>query len=190
MLDLDFHKENSINHSSLKIDNILSKSLNDNDYVIPKPSFSLDNTFADKYVKQVMAVVMNKSLLDSKEIMQEAKDKAKQYMKIKGFNVGAYSDSKGMPTVRKNLAAWYLERDGYKIEEDQIYLTNGGINAYDHVISLITEAGDCVLLPNPCYPVYQRYNQANAVESLFYEFEGIEEGKPSGINVKKVFLIV
>jgi aspartate/methionine/tyrosine aminotransferase len=183
LLDLGFHKENAINSSSIKFDNILSKRLDDQEYTIPKPNFSLEGSFADKYIKQVMAVIMNKSLLDSKEIMQEAKEKAQQYLKIKGFNVGAYSDSKGIPFVRKNLANWYYERDGYKIDEDSIYLTNGGINAYDHVISLITESGDSVLLPNPCYPIYKRYNLANSVENLFYEFECMEEGKPTGINV-------
>ncbi len=123
---------------------------------------------------------MNPKLLESSNIMKEAKEKANQYLKIKGFNVGAYSDSKGLPIVRKNLAKWYKERDGYDISEDSIYLTNGGINAYDHIISLICETDDCVILPNPCYPLYENYNKASCVQSLFYSFEGMSSGQPTG----------
>ncbi len=133
-----------------------------------------------------MAVVMNPKLLESPNIMNEAKEKANQYLKIKGFNVGAYSDSKGLLAVRKNLANWYNERDGYPINEDEIYLTNGGLNSYDHVLSLLSETNDCVILPNPCYPLYESYNTANGLQSIYYTFEGLQSGQPTGdIDVTK-----
>ncbi len=134
-----------------------------------------------------MAVIMNPNLLESPKIMKEAKDRANQYLKIKGFNVGAYSDSKGLPAVRKNIAKWYKERDGYDISDDSIYLTNGGMNAYDHVISLICENDEFVILPNPCYPLYENYHKGTGVHSLFYSFEGLSGGQPTGNIEVRIF---
>ncbi len=158
--------------------------MNDENYKLANPIFPINNSFAEKYIKQVIAVCLNSKLLESKEIMMEAKQKANQYLKVKGFNIGAYSDSKGLLLARRNIANWYLERDGYKINEDEIYLTNGGMNSYDHVASLICKPGDSIVIPNPCYPLYKRYNESNEIKSLEYNYYGIEEGNPSEINVK------
>jgi len=132
-----------------------------------------------------MAILLNPNLMSNSNIMQEAKEKATKYLKINNFSIGAYSDSKGILLSRQNISKWYKERDeGYEISPDDIYLCHGSMSGYDHIISLICETGDSVILPSPCYPLYEIYNKSCGVENIFYSFEGIEEGKPSKVNLK------
>jgi aspartate/methionine/tyrosine aminotransferase len=184
-LDMDFHKNKSISQSSIGFDNVFTNIMNDEICETSEPSISVSHYKSDAYIKQVMAVILNSKLLQSDKIMIEAKEKAKQYLKLKNFTVGSYSDSKGLPLARKNIAKWYMERDGYAIDENEIYLTNGTMNAYDHMISLICETGESILMPSPCYPLYINYNTSRGIENIFYEFEGIENGEPGKINVFK-----
>jgi aspartate/methionine/tyrosine aminotransferase len=85
--------------------------------------------------------------------------------------MGAYSDSRGSLLVRKNLARWYKQRDGFNISEDDIYLTNGAVSAYDHVISVINGPGDTALLPNPCFPFFIAFNKSYGLKNGFYSHQ-------------------
>lgn len=172
ILDLDFHMDKAFNSSIDHLNNILF------DYEEDQPGKQIVNgaDFADTYHKQVLSIILNPSLLQSKDIMEEAKIKAQSYLKIPNFSIGAYSDSKGLLYTRKKISEWYYRRDGYKINEDDLYLTNGGNNAYEHAINLITNPGDSILLPNPCYPFYINLNNSIKLENIFYDVQ-------NGINV-------
>jgi aspartate/methionine/tyrosine aminotransferase len=169
---MDFHKENSYDRKSDNMKNLLFTDVNiDN---VPQEQLSCSASFAQKYNNQVIATILNPKLLQSEEILPEAKEKAQNYLKIKNFSVGAYSDSKGLALSRKNIANWYYERDGHKIEEDDIFLVNGGINGYDHAVNVISNPGDSILMPNPCYPFYLNFNKCANLENVFYQFTDIE----------------
>lgn len=183
----NFHKEKTLNPASTSIINLFSQQTDDSNYHISTPWLHCEASFAETYVKQVMAIILNNKLLQSPKIMPEAKEKAKMFLKIKNFSVGAYSESKGLLEVRRSLQNWYFERDGYKIDEDLIYLTNGGNNCYEHAVSLIFNPGESILVPNPCYPIYLNFNKANNVENIFYNFENLTD-KNLKINVN-IFLI-
>ena len=62
----------------------------------------------------------------------------------KGFNVGAYSESRGLLFLRKHIAGFFEKRDGIKINVDEMYLSNGALSAYDHALQLIFNPGEKV----------------------------------------------
>jgi len=72
-------------------------------------------------------------------------DKAKEYSSMKGFNLGAYSESRGLAKVRETIANHFKRRDGVDIELNDIYLTNGGMNAYDYAANLMFNPGEKVI---------------------------------------------
>jgi hypothetical protein len=169
--DINLHREKAFNNNSYLIPKFFFNHFgNDNDYDICPPNIQTEASFADMYIKGVIACILNPKLLESPEILNESKIKAKSYLKIKNFSIGAYSESKGLLAARRNLVKFYMERDeGYKIDEEDIFLTNGGNNSYDHMITLIHNPGDSILVPNPCYPLYLAYNTISDLENIFYD---------------------
>jgi aspartate/methionine/tyrosine aminotransferase len=132
----------------------------------------VDDNFANEYRKQVLSCVFNDKLLNHKEIIPEAKEKAKYYLQKLNIKIGAYSESRGILGIRRNLVKVYQERDnGAKVDEDDIYLTNGGNNCYDHVVNFITNPGESILVPNPCYPLFHLYNTAQGLNNVFYDYD-------------------
>jgi aspartate/methionine/tyrosine aminotransferase len=138
------------------------------------PYFTVESeNFANKFNKEVLACIINKELINSNLISNEAKEKAKKYLSIKGFAVGAYSDSRGVNLIRKNLISnFYKKRDiESKINEDEIYLVNGSMNAYDHAINFIFNPGETVILPNPCYKLFMNFNNSLGLKNMFYNID-------------------
>jgi len=131
------------------------------------------DNFANQFKKEVLATLLNPQLLKSDFISKKAREKANQYLSIKNFSIGAYSHSRGHPIIRKNLVNnFYRKRDGNtKIIEDDIYLVNGSMNAYDNAISLICNPGETVILPNPCYKLYMNFNHAYGLKNIFYDID-------------------
>lgn len=132
------------------------------------------HVFASKFAREVVSILLNQKLLDNRNISKEAKQKANSYLKIKNFSIGAYSDSQGIVQIRKNLIDWYFNRDGYKPEEDDLFLTYGRINSYEHVLTTIADSANGIVVPSPCYPFYLNFNRAMGLENVFYNYENIK----------------
>ncbi len=145
------------------------------------PKINIEEGFADIYIKQVISGVLNHKLHDNQDMMKEAKEKAITY---KHLAVGAYSESKGLAKIRENLKSMYQDRDGYPISEEEIYLIAGSVNAYNHAMTLMSIVGDCVFIPSPISPVLLNVNKLYGVENVFYNFKGIENGKPGKIDLE------
>jgi aspartate/methionine/tyrosine aminotransferase len=68
-----------------------------------------------------------------------------------------YSDSRGLVELREAIAADYAERHGVAVEPDRVLVTSGTSPAMLLVFSLLVEAGDEVILPEPHYPCYPNF---------------------------------
>ena len=183
---MNFHGNKAVNASTSKLINIWDKDIHEKDCLlnvneigtqdqkILYPFFIIEKqNFANKFNKEVLACVLNNQLLNADFISKEAKEKAKTYLSIKGFAIGAYTDSRGLHLIRKNLINnFYRKRDeDPKIVEDDIYLVNGSMNAYDHSVNFICNPGETVILPNPCYKLYPRFNTAFGLKNMFYNID-------------------
>lgn len=60
------------------------------------------------------------------------------------YCAGSYTDSKGIEMIRRNVAKWISERDGYDADFNNIYLINGATDGI-RVCSLHV-LRSCVLL--------------------------------------------
>src|SRR5579872_5759887 len=66
-----------------------------------------------------------------------------------------YSQSKGIPGLRRAQAAYYARRFGVKLNpETQIVTTLGSKEGFANVAQAITAPGDLIIVPNPTYPIH------------------------------------
>ncbi len=70
-------------------------------------------------------------------------------------NTHRYSQSRGIPGLRKAQAAYYERRFGVKLDpEREIVATLGSKEGFANMAQAITTPGDVVLVPNPTYPIH------------------------------------
>jgi aspartate/methionine/tyrosine aminotransferase len=144
---MDFHKDKAYNTVLDKTANIFRKQGFENSPGFVDLSFSepvAKHYLAHDFIHQTVAAIVNPKLLNSNEIMGQAKERAMKYLSMPGFNVGAYSESRGTPFLRKNIVKFIEKRDGLKVDIDNIFLANGAANSYDHIIQLIFDKGEKV----------------------------------------------
>ncbi len=66
-----------------------------------------------------------------------------------------YSNSRGIPGLRKAIAAYYERRFGVDIDPDsETIVTLGSKEGLANLASAITSPGDVILVPNPSYPIH------------------------------------
>lgn len=67
-----------------------------------------------------------------------------------------YSVSKGIPGLRRALAAYYDRRFNVKLDpESEVVATLGSKEGLANLAAAITSPGDTILVPNPSYPIHQ-----------------------------------
>jgi alanine-synthesizing transaminase len=66
-----------------------------------------------------------------------------------------YSQSKGIPRLRKAMADWYQRRYDVTLSpEKEIIVTMGSKEGLAHLALATTGVGDAILVPNPSYPIH------------------------------------
>jgi len=67
-----------------------------------------------------------------------------------------YMPSKGMPEVRRAICEWYARKYGQSFDPDsEAVVTIGAKEGLAHLFLAIIAPGDCVLAPDPCYPIHR-----------------------------------
>ena len=74
-------------------------------------------------------------------------------------------ESKGLPEARAAVADYYRGRCGFAgpapsggrepVDPDRIVLTSGTSEAYTHILRLLCDVGDEILVPAPSYPLFE-----------------------------------
>ncbi len=66
-----------------------------------------------------------------------------------------YSNSKGIPRLRRAMANWYKNRYDIDLDpEKEVITTIGSKEGLAHLALAVTGPGDAVLVPNPAYPIH------------------------------------
>jgi aspartate/methionine/tyrosine aminotransferase len=68
-----------------------------------------------------------------------------------------YTPALGLPALREAIAGWYAQRFGLAIDPGRIVVTAGASAALQLACLALFEAGDEVLLPDPCYPCNRHF---------------------------------
>lgn len=84
-------------------------------------------------------------------------------------------DPKGDIGARKALAAWYRHAFSAGFHPDHFLLTAGTSESYAWILRSLCEIGDHVLVPEPCYPLFQHTAQFARVGLKTYSLDP-EEG--------------
>ncbi|XP_050375375.1 glutamate--glyoxylate aminotransferase 2 [Argentina anserina] len=111
------------------------------------------------FPRQVVALCQAPFLLDDPNVgllfPADAISRAKHYLSVTSGGLGAYSDSRGIPAIRKEVAEFIERRDGYPSDPELIYLTDGASKGVMQILNAIIRGeGDGVLVPVPQYPLY------------------------------------
>ncbi len=66
-----------------------------------------------------------------------------------------YSQSKGIPNLRLEIARWYERRFGVELDpETEAIATIGAKEGFSHLVMALVEPGDKVIVPDPSYPIH------------------------------------
>lgn len=110
------------------------------------------------FMRQVLALVAAPFLMDGPAAAvfpADALARARQILTYFPGGVGAYSDSRGAPGIRAEVAAFIERRDGVPSSPDAIFLTDGASPAVKYILNaLIRDSRDGILTPIPQYPLY------------------------------------
>ena len=73
----------------------------------------------------------------------------------------------GALRAREGVAAYYARR-GERVEPERILLTASTSEAYAYLFKLLTDPGDCVLVPRPSYPLFEFLANMESIEVRQY----------------------
>lgn len=109
------------------------------------------------FYRSVLSILQNPKLLDVENLYPEdVLERARTLLKEIG-SVGAYSQSLGIPYIRKQVSKFISERDGTtQPDPNHIYLTTGASDAVKNIFKVLLTGSraDGVLIPIPQYPLY------------------------------------
>ncbi|QER42939.1 aminotransferase class I/II-fold pyridoxal phosphate-dependent enzyme [Thermodesulfobacterium sp. TA1] len=80
-------------------------------------------------------------------------------------NLNSYSESTGISEAIEAIRGYALKKG---IKPVDIYITQGASEAIEFAISALANPGDNILLPSPCYPLYQAIVAKFQIEPRFY----------------------
>ena len=76
----------------------------------------------------------------------------------------------GLAGARKAVAA-EMSKTGVKVKPERVVLTASTSEAYSLLFKLLCDPGDCVLVPEPSYPLFELLTRMESVESVPYQLE-------------------
>jgi aspartate/methionine/tyrosine aminotransferase len=68
-----------------------------------------------------------------------------------------YTDSLGLPQLRRAISDYYREQLGASVPPSRIVITAGASGAFLLTLAALVDPGDEVLMPDPCYPCNRHF---------------------------------
>ena len=101
-----------------------------------------------------------------------------------------------LPELQQAVCDYYLRRFGVSVEPAQVMSCYGSQEGVGHLCMALCDEGDTVLLPDPCYPVFQAGSLLAGAEPWYYplqkehDFLPDLEGIPEEVAKRAKFMIV
>lgn len=114
------------------------------------------------FTRQVAALTEYPELIElaKNAFPSDVIERAKELLEEAG-SVGAYSHSQGVPFIRKSVAKFIQERDGYPSNHNHIFLTGGASVGVSLIMQMLIKPvtqnnphPSGILIPIPQYPLY------------------------------------
>ncbi|EEB17477.1 Alanine aminotransferase, putative [Pediculus humanus corporis] len=111
------------------------------------------------FYRQVLALVSYPELLKDSSFPSDTICRAEELLSAcKGGSVGSYSESFGIEIIRKHVAEFICNRDGFESDWKNILLSAGASDSIKNVLKLLNQPIDNkppgVMIPIPQYPLY------------------------------------
>ncbi len=71
-----------------------------------------------------------------------------------------YTQATGLPALKRAISDWYGSRFGVQVDPARIVITAGASGALQLACLALIDAGDEMLMPDPCYPCNRQFVQA------------------------------
>ncbi|MEK7249953.1 MAG: aminotransferase class I/II-fold pyridoxal phosphate-dependent enzyme, partial [Bacteroidota bacterium] len=111
------------------------------------------------YIRQTLSLLEYPDLLSKPEVLKsypkDIVECVRMILQKHPHGTGAYSQSAGIPFIRKAVADFIAKRDGIPACRDHIILTDGaskGVQAA--ILALLKKPNDGFMIPIPQYPLY------------------------------------
>jgi alanine-synthesizing transaminase len=75
---------------------------------------------------------------------------------------------RGLATAREAVARYYAEARGARVDPGRVVLTASTSEAYALLFKLLCDPGDCVLVPEPSYPLFDYLTALEGVSTAAY----------------------
>ncbi|NPA39849.1 MAG: aminotransferase class I/II-fold pyridoxal phosphate-dependent enzyme [Thermodesulfobacteria bacterium] len=98
-------------------------------------------------------------------------------------NYNSYSDSVGIPEAVEAIRNYALRKG---IKPVDIYVTQGASEAIEFAISALVNPGENILLPCPCYPLYQAIVAKFEIRPRYYHLDEENGWEPELDNIEKL----
>ncbi len=160
------------------------------------------------FPRQVLSLVNCPQLLQNEHVGKlfpsDAIRRASDYLREIPGGVGAYSHSKGVEVVRKEVSDFLQKRDGFPSDPESIYLTDGASPAIQRTLSMVISDESCgIMIPIPQYPLYSAAITLTGGAQVGYFLNedscwgtkqdelmrSVTEARDKGINVKAMAVI-
>jgi aspartate/methionine/tyrosine aminotransferase len=89
-----------------------------------------------------------------------------------------YTLNRGLPSLREAIRAKLVERNGIRVDVEQIVVTAGGGNALMEALLALVEPGEAILIPDPAWPNYEMMAAALNAAPLRYPLERASDFHP------------
>jgi len=114
---------------------------------------------ANTFIRQVVAGCSYPPLLEQNVFPDDVNKRCNDILSTVNGSIGCYSESTGLAIVRKHVAEFIENRDGYPAYPNDVILTNGASSSVKLVLELFISNkesnGDSgVMIPIPQYPLY------------------------------------
>jgi alanine transaminase len=107
------------------------------------------------FYRQVAAMIEYPELEKMAKFPADVVARANELLKAMGGSVGAYSSSQGVPLVRKRVAEFIKNRDGFPADFNSIFCTTGASEGVKALLQiLISKENVGIMIPVPQYPLY------------------------------------
>lgn len=180
---------------SLSFDRIINANIGNPQQLDQKPL---------TWYRQVLSILQYPKLLELDNFFPaDVVDRAQKILDSVG-SIGAYSHSQGDAFIRKSVAKFVSERDGFPSNPDNIFLTGGASAAVTYLLDILSTSDKSgFLIPIPQYPLYTAtISLNNAVPVGYYLNEDhhwstdlaeirqlIKDNTAKGIEIKALVVI-
>ncbi len=160
------------------------------------------------YLRQILCLIEYPDLLENADVTRhfprDIVDRAKSILARHPHGTGAYSQSAGIPFVRKAVADFIAKRDGIAADPDRVILTDGASKGAQAVLTaLLRTKNDGFMIPIPQYPLYSASLELYGGQKIGYMLDdddhwqlneaalecSLESAKKRGVNPVGIVVI-